>query len=192
MYLEWRIELIARVLRNNADGWLPSFIVDLLLLSAGWSALTYLTSSGRCRHHSRCPHAKSFCTHLQFYTESWLRSWLSFSSVSELRRSMCMYNSMNDRNQCLKCTQRNTSDLFQYIGAFIWKGTRIWYWNKRAVGWNCMKPKHTIHRHKLLPNELRSERANAWAKWGARAKWASKWVSGASNWAERKSKWLST
>ena len=43
--MEWRIELIAcgnYGLRNSADGWLPSFIMDFLLLFAGLSALTYV------------------------------------------------------------------------------------------------------------------------------------------------------
>ena len=35
------------------------------------------------------------------YTESWLRAWSLFSSVSEIHRSMCMCNSTNDWNQSL-------------------------------------------------------------------------------------------
>ena len=99
VYLEWRIELIACGncgVPNNANGWLPSFIVDFLLLFAGWSALTYLTCFGRCQQHSRCHHAKSFCIHL-----NWVMIARIILPVSEIHRSTCMCNSTNDRNQSL-------------------------------------------------------------------------------------------
>ena len=40
-------------------------------------------------------------TYVYTYTESWLRAWSLFSSVSEIHRSICMCNSTNDRNLSL-------------------------------------------------------------------------------------------
>lgn len=101
VYLELRIELIACGncgVPNNANGWLPSFTVDFLLLFAGWSALTYLTCFGRCQQRSRCHHSKSFCLHLYWVM---IARMIIILPVSEIHRSMCMCNSTNVRNQSL-------------------------------------------------------------------------------------------
>ena len=77
--MELRIELIACGdcgLRNNADGWLPSFIVDFLLLIAGCPALTYIWHLlGGVRITPDAIMQKAF---VYTYTESWLRAWSLF------------------------------------------------------------------------------------------------------------------
>ena len=189
--MEWRIELIACGncgLRNNADGWLPSFIVDFLLLFAGCPALTYLTSSGRCQHHSRWHHAKSFCKHLYWVM---IARMIIILPVSEIHRSMCMCNSTNDRNLSLFIVHYEIKLIcFSILVGSIEKAqefcietTELWV----ETVWNRNMQFIDIY-HFPTSSEV-SERANAWAKWNARAKLASEWVSGASNWAERRSKW---
>ena len=153
--MELRIELIACGdcgLRNNADGWLPSFIVDFLLLFAGCPALTYLTSSGRCQHHSRGHHAKSFCIHL--YWVMIARMIIIFTCVRNTQVRVHVQQYEWSKSIIVQSTLRNTTNLFQYIDALNW-----------------------IHRHISLSNELRSEWASKCMSKVECASKVSKWMS---------------
>ena len=130
-------------------------------------------------------------TFVYAYTESWLRAWSLFSSVSEIHRSICMCNSTNDRNQSLFSVHYEIQLIcfsilvrsIEKAQEFCIETTELWVetvWNRNM---------QFIDIYHFPTSSKVSERANAWAKWNARAKLASEWVSGASNWAERRSKW---
>ena len=107
---------------------------------------------------------------------------------------LCMCNSTNDQKLSLFIVHYEIKLIcfsimvgsIEKAQEFCIETTALWV----ETVWNRYMQFIDIN-HFPMSSEV-SERANAWAKWNTRAKLASEWVSSASNWAERRSKWPGT